>query len=88
MIDESVPQDLRLEAAVVLGSLAWGTEENIYHLVNAGAVPVLLRGINQFNDFIGIQYCILWFCYWVEYEVWGRFSKDRPTKTTHTKCSL
>ena len=59
LIDESVPQDLRLEAAVVLGSLAWGTEENIYHLVNAGAVPVLLRGINQFNDFIGIQYCIL-----------------------------
>ncbi|KAK7113106.1 armadillo repeat-containing protein 8-like [Littorina saxatilis] len=47
LIDESVPQELRTEAAVVLGSLAWGTEENIQHLVNAGAVPVLLRGLSN-----------------------------------------
>ena len=47
LIDESVPQELRTEAAIVLGSLAWGTEENIQQLVSAGAVPVLLRGLSN-----------------------------------------
>lgn len=45
MIDESIPLELRTEAAVVLGSLAKGTEENIQQLVNAGAVPTLLKGL-------------------------------------------
>jgi hypothetical protein len=44
LIDESVPQELRTEAAIVLGSLAWGTEKHINQLVNAGAVRVLLKG--------------------------------------------
>ncbi|PVD37988.1 hypothetical protein C0Q70_00591 [Pomacea canaliculata] len=48
MIDESIPLELRTEAAVVLGSLAKGTEENIQQLVNAGAVPTLLKGL--FNN--------------------------------------
>ena len=47
LIDESVPQELRTEAAIVLGSLAWGTEENIQQLVGVGAVPVLLRGLSN-----------------------------------------
>ena len=40
-----MPQELRTEAAIVVGSLAWGTEENIQRLVSVGAVPVFLRGL-------------------------------------------
>ena len=47
MIDESMPIDLRVECAVVLGSLAKGAEPNVRGLVEAGCIPVLLKGTNQ-----------------------------------------
>jgi hypothetical protein len=45
MVDEGVPLDLQLECAVVLGSLAKGRESNVRALVDAGCVPILLKGI-------------------------------------------
>jgi hypothetical protein len=44
MINESNPIELRIESAVVLGSLAKGTEDNIRGLIEAGAISVLLKG--------------------------------------------
>ena len=44
MIDENMPIELRIESAVVLGSLAKGTEDNIRALVEAGCISVLLKG--------------------------------------------
>ena len=46
MIDENMPLELRIESAVVLGSLAKGTEENIRGLLEAGTISVLLKGEN------------------------------------------
>ena len=45
MIDEDTPIELRTEAAVVLGSIAKGTEENVSTLIDQGCVLVLLKGI-------------------------------------------
>ncbi|XP_069108319.1 armadillo repeat-containing protein 8-like [Argopecten irradians] len=45
MIDDDADVGLRTEAAIVLGSLAKGTEENIQHLVDSGCVTVLLKGL-------------------------------------------
>jgi len=42
MIDDGINVELRTEAAIVLGSLAKGSEEDIQMLVNAGSVSVLL----------------------------------------------
>ncbi len=44
MIDENMPVELRIESAVVLGSFAKGTEENIRGLIEAGCMSVLLKG--------------------------------------------
>ena len=44
MIDENTPMELRLESAVVLGSFAKGTPDNIRALVEASCVSVLLKG--------------------------------------------
>lgn len=44
IIDDGVPIELRTEAAIVLGSLAKGTEQDLVMLVNAGSVSVLLIG--------------------------------------------
>ena len=44
MIDESVSLELRLNAAIVLGSLAKGTEDNIQSLLDCGCISVLLKG--------------------------------------------
>ena len=44
MIDEDTPIELRTEAAVVLGSIAKGTEENVSTLIDQGCVLVLLKG--------------------------------------------
>lgn len=49
MVDDLKPQELRTEGAVVLGSLAKGTDDNIQQLVSAGAVPVLLKGLSNPN---------------------------------------
>lgn len=45
IIDEDIPVELRTESAIVLGSLAKGTTENINCLVDSGCVAVLLKGI-------------------------------------------
>ena len=44
MLDENMPLDLRIESAVVLGSLAKGNEGNILALIEAGCISVLLKG--------------------------------------------
>lgn len=44
MADDSVSLDLRMECAVVLGSLARGAEANVRALVEAGCIPILLKG--------------------------------------------
>lgn len=49
LLDEAVPPELKLESAVVLGSLAKGTRDNIQALVDAGAISVLLREMNHPN---------------------------------------
>nr|KAG5713716.1 hypothetical protein BaRGS_024343 [Batillaria attramentaria] len=45
MNDDSKPQELKTECAVVLGSLAKGTDKNIHQLVSAGVAPVLLKAL-------------------------------------------
>lgn len=45
MIDEDTPIELRTEAAVVMGSIAKGTDENVLSLIDEGCVSVLLKGI-------------------------------------------
>ena len=50
MIDESTSTELRIEAAVILGSLAKGTEENIKGLIEAGAISVLLKGTYKYSN--------------------------------------
>ena len=53
MLDENMPLDLQIESAVVLGSLAKGSEANIHVLVDAGCLSVLLKGtLFDFNIFI------------------------------------
>ncbi|KAK3592440.1 hypothetical protein CHS0354_004873 [Potamilus streckersoni] len=47
MIDDEISVDLRKEAAVVLGSIAKGTLEDIHSIVNEGSVPILLKGLNS-----------------------------------------
>lgn len=49
IIDDDVAIELRTEAAIVLGSLAKGTEQDLIMLVNAGSVTVLLIGITNNN---------------------------------------
>ncbi len=44
MVDDTVSLELKVESAVVLGSIAKGTEENIRSLIDAGCVSVLLKG--------------------------------------------
>lgn len=44
MMDCDVPLELSTECAVVLGSLAKGSEDNIACLIEAGSVSVLLKG--------------------------------------------
>ncbi len=45
MVDDTVSLELKVESAVVLGSIAKGTEENIRSLIDAGCVSVLLKGM-------------------------------------------
>ena len=47
MIDEDTPIELRTEAAVVMGSIAKGTDENVLSLIDEGCVSVLLKGIDK-----------------------------------------
>ena len=44
MIEEDNAVNLKVECAVVLGSLAKGTEENLRVLIEAGSISVLLKG--------------------------------------------
>ena len=44
MIEENVNLELKVESAVVLGSIAKGTEDNIRSLIDAGAISVLFKG--------------------------------------------
>ncbi|XP_064598318.1 armadillo repeat-containing protein 8-like [Liolophura sinensis] len=57
MIDDVTPIELRTEAAVVLGSLAKGVEENIDCLVEAGTVSVLLKGLSN-NNLKYVEACL------------------------------
>lgn len=44
MIEEKSGPEMMTESAVVLGSLAKGTEENVQGLIDTGCVSVLLKG--------------------------------------------
>ncbi|CAG2231934.1 ARMC8 [Mytilus edulis] len=57
MIDDGIPIELRTEAAIVLGSLAKGSEEELQTLVNAGSVNVLLMGITN-NNIKFVEACL------------------------------
>ncbi|XP_060084533.1 armadillo repeat-containing protein 8-like, partial [Ylistrum balloti] len=57
MIDDDADVGLRTEAAIVLGSLAKGTEENIQHLVDSGCVTVLLKGLSN-NNLKFVEACL------------------------------
>ncbi|XP_013393679.1 armadillo repeat-containing protein 8 isoform X2 [Lingula anatina] len=45
MLDDQSSTELRVESAVVLGSLAKGTLENIQSLIDIGTVTVMLKGL-------------------------------------------
>lgn len=53
--DQSSPE-LLVETAVILGSLAKGTDEHIKSLIDAGAIPALLNG-KEFQIFLYI-FCV------------------------------
>lgn len=57
IIDEDIPVELRTESAIVLGSLAKGTAENINCLVDSGCVAVLLKGLSS-NNIKFIEACL------------------------------
>ncbi|XP_048772838.1 armadillo repeat-containing protein 8-like isoform X3 [Ostrea edulis] len=57
IIDEDIPVELRTESAIVLGSLAKGTSENISCLVDSGCVAVLLKGLSS-NNVKFIEACL------------------------------
>ncbi|XP_061163815.1 armadillo repeat-containing protein 8-like isoform X2 [Saccostrea echinata] len=57
IIDEDIPVELRTESAIVLGSLAKGTPENISCLVDSGCVAVLLKGLSS-NNIKFIEACL------------------------------
>jgi hypothetical protein len=44
VITDETPVEVRTEAAVVLGSLAKGSQDNVKSLVEEGTVSVLLKG--------------------------------------------
>ena len=44
MIDESKSLELRQNSAIVLGSLAKGSENDIQSLLDSGCISVLLKG--------------------------------------------
>lgn len=52
IIDEDIPVELRTESAIVLGSLAKGTPENINCLVDSGCVAVLLKGYTNIKSLL------------------------------------
>ena len=49
LVDEEAPQQLRTDAAIIMGSIAKGTTENINTLVEEGCVTVLLKCKSQCN---------------------------------------
>ena len=44
MASDGTSVDLKLECATVLGSLANGCDENVRMIVEAGSIPLLLKG--------------------------------------------
>jgi len=44
LVDPDAPQQLRTDAAVIMGSIAKGTMENVNTLVEEGCVSVLIKG--------------------------------------------
>ena len=47
--------ELKVESAVVLGSIAKGTEDNIRSLIDAGAISVLFKGMLFFTSLGSIE---------------------------------
>ncbi|XP_045177690.1 armadillo repeat-containing protein 8-like isoform X1 [Mercenaria mercenaria] len=47
LVDEDAPQQIRTDAAIVMGSIAKGTVDNINTLVEEGSVAVLLKGLSN-----------------------------------------
>ena len=50
MIDDATDMSLKRESAILLGSFAKGTEENVANLIDSGCISVLLKGENEFNS--------------------------------------
>lgn len=55
--DKSMRNEVRLEAAVTIGSLAKGTEEHIELLINCGTITLLLNILDE-NDLRLIDSCL------------------------------
>ena len=59
MIEDGVSLELKVESAVVLGSIAKGTEDNIRSLIDGGAVSVLFKGSTLLRGGEIAQWCHL-----------------------------
>ncbi|XP_064646417.1 armadillo repeat-containing protein 8-like isoform X2 [Lineus longissimus] len=57
MIEEKSGPEMMTESAVVLGSLAKGTEENVQGLIDTGCVSVLLKGLSH-NNLKYVEACL------------------------------
>ncbi|EEB12505.1 Sperm-associated antigen, putative [Pediculus humanus corporis] len=55
--DPNIPDPVKIQATVTLGSLAKGTDEHIKALVDFGVVPHLLNGLVS-NDVKLVEYCL------------------------------
>ena len=44
LVDEDTPQQIRTDAAIIMGSIAKGTVDNVNTLVEEGSVTVLFKG--------------------------------------------
>lgn len=60
--DDSLPVELRTEAAVTLGSLAKGTEAHVKQLIDVGLVPLLLNSVLSSTDLKLTEACLRCIC--------------------------
>ena len=67
MLDDTLCIELRHECAIVLGSLAKGTREDILALIDAGAISVLLKGRSTVQSCMSVK--ILTILDWLAYRL-------------------
>ena len=61
MASEGTSIDLKVECVTVLGSLAMGCDDNIQAIVEAGSIPLLLKGPCSAIYCVNFMFICSWF---------------------------